>query len=163
MPHSSHPTPASGTGNASSTSPGSVGLPGLGRPAMQHRFIIRVESTPKEFSEQMVACAINMVAKEFALLVEQSVTSPTREHVVIQDWINNPKRLVTLEVCDTSGVVMDTIKFIDSEIIDHNVDFNYANVGAVVHVIGAKYDKIDLGSGKAQSAYNSAMSVVGRP
>lgn len=169
MPLSNHPTPASGTSNGTVPTniggipTGSLPISTHGMPALQHRWIARVEGTPKEFTEQTIACAINLVAKELALLVEQSVTSPTREHVVIQDWIDHPKRVVTLEVHNNNGSVVDTIKFNDCVLVDHVVDFNYGNVGAVVHVLGIKYDNVDLGLGKAQSAYASAMSVVGKP
>src|SRR5271170_5680520 len=135
------PTPASGTGSNSSpgirgsnggTVPtGAVGN-GIQRPAMQHQFIVRVEGTPVEFTQQSVAFAMNMVQKELMLMVEQSLTSPTREHVVIQDWIDNPKRVITLDIMDANGNVNDTIKFRDCVIHDHAVDFNYANSALVV-------------------------------
>ena len=133
------------------------------QPAMQHHFIVRVEGTPQEFTEQSAAFAANFVRKELIMIVEQSVTATTKEHVVIQDWIDHPKRLITLEITDPSGAIVDTIKFRDCTIADHAVEFNYANVATVVHVLSMNYDKIELGNNKPQSAFASAMSVIGKP
>lgn len=149
------------TGNANSST-GSVG--GIQMPAMQHKFIVRVEGTPQQFSEQTIAFAMNMAKNEMLMIVEQSLTATTREHIVIQDIIDNPDRLITLEIVNpNTGQVNDTIKFIDCMIEDHSVDFNYANVGAVVHILIWSYSQIDLGAGQAASAYASAMSIIGRP
>ena len=165
--------PSVSTGNGSSGQKASTqkssGSTGSNKPvtgqssAMQHNFIARVEGTPKEFTEHSVAFAMNLAKKELMMLVEQSVTSPIREHVVIQDWIDNPKRVVTLEILDSQANTVDEIKFLDCVILDHAADFNYGNFAGVVHVLGISYDKIDLGSGKAHQAFASAMSIVGKP
>ena len=176
MPQTKHPTPASGSKpltspgvniNGSSGSNGNIGHGSVGNgiqtPAMQHKFIVRVEGTPQEFTQQSTAFAMNMVQKELMLMVEQSLTSPTREHIVIQDIINNPKRVITLEIMDGKGNVNDTIKFRDCVIHDHAVDFNYANSALVVHIMLLSYSQIDLGAGKAHAAFANAMSIVGKP
>lgn len=133
------------------------------QPALQHRFIVQVEGTPIEFSHQACAFGINLAHKELMLMVEQSLTVPTREHVVIQDIIDNPKRLITLEIIDGNSNIIDTIKFRECVIQDHAVDFNYASTKAVVHMMVLSYQQVDLGAGKAASAYASAMSIVGKP
>lgn len=135
-------------------------------PALQsapHKFIVRIEGTPQEFTEQTVALAMNFVKKELILVIEQSLTAQIREHIIIQDLIDHPKRLVTLDITDYVGNVIDTIKFHNCEVADHNLEFNYSSVGLVVHIIAMKYDKIDFGNNKAAAAFASAMSVVGKP
>lgn len=137
---------------------------GAYNPAMQHRFVARVEGTPTEFKDHTCAIAMNFVKKELMMLVEQSLTASTREHIVIQDWIDNPKRIITLEIEDGNGQVVDTIKFRDCVVEDHAIDFNYGNPAtSAVHILAISYQKIDLGAGKAQAAFASAMSIVGKP
>lgn len=151
-----------GIGTSNSGSVGSIG--GIHHPAMQHQFVVRVEGTPQQFTEQSIAFAMNMAKNEILMIVEQSLTATIREHAVIQDIIDNPDRLITLEIMNpNTGAVNDTIKFQDCVIEDHAVDFNYANVGAVVHILVWSYAQIDLGAGNAASAYASAMSIVGKP
>lgn len=159
--------PSVSNGNGSTGSNGTpvptVGA-GILQPALQHRFIVRVEGTPQDFTAQSTAFAMNFAQKELLLLVEQSIGAiPRREHVVIQDWIDNPKRIVTLDIMDGNNNVVDTIKFQDCIIDQHVVEFNYGLSGIVVHTLSLTYDKIDLGAGKAQTAYASAMSVIGKP
>jgi hypothetical protein len=160
------PSVSNGSGSVGSSSNGtSVPTVGTGilQPAMQHRFIVRVESTPQEFTAQSISFAMNFAQKELLMMVEQSLGATTREHVVIQDWIDNPKRLVTLDIMDGNNNAIDTIRFRDCIIEQHVVEFNYALSGAVVHILSLSYDKIDLGAGKAASAFASAMSIIGRP
>lgn len=145
--------PGVSTGNGNSTS----------QPATQDRFVVRVEGAPTEFSNQTCAFAMNFVHQELLLLVEQSLNSPTREHVVIQNWIDSPNRVVTFEIVDSNNQIIDTLKFIDTIITDHTVDFNYANQHTAVHILSLSYAKMDLGAGKAQAAYASAMSIIGKP
>lgn len=142
-----------------------IGASSPGMPALQHRFIVRVESTPQTFTERSIAFAMNFAKKECVLAVEQSVTSTTREHAVIQDWIDNPKRQVTLELMDHNQNVVDIIKFKETSVEDHAVDFNHGMSGAVVHVLILSYQQIDLGSGgnAAASAFANAMSIIGKP
>lgn len=155
-----------GSTGAGNPIPGSIGTVGGGiqHPAMQHQFIVRVEGTSQQFTDQTIAFAMNMAKNELLMIVEQSLTATTREHVVIQDIIDNPDRLITLEIMNpNTGLVNDTIQFQDCVIEDHAVDFNYANVGAVAHILIWSYAQIDLGAGKAAAAYASAMSIVGKP
>jgi hypothetical protein len=171
---SNSPTPASGTGSNSTGSANSNGstsgstnaksIGGIQMPALQHNFIVRIEGTPQDFSNQSVAFAMNFAKKELLMIVEQSLTANTREHVVIQDMIDNPDRTITFDIMNPStGAPNDTIKFHDCVIEDHAVDFNYAASGAVVHILVWSYDQIELANNKAQTAFASAMSVIGKP
>lgn len=135
----------------------------INQPAMAFQFIVHVEGTPPDFKLQTVAFAMNFAKKELLLVVEQSINAPTREHIVIQEMIDNPKRLITLEIMDPAMTVVDTIKFTDCVVLNHQVDFSYASVATVLHDVVLSYDKADLGNGTASSAYSSAMSVIGRP
>ncbi len=148
-----------GSSGPSAPTPGT----GIHNPATQHRFVVRVEGTPQQFSMQTCAFAMNFAKQELCMLVEQSLTGQTKEHEVIQDMIDNPGRQITLEILDHAGSVSDTIKFIDCKIEDHSIDFNYASQSSAVHVLIMSYQKIDLGAGKAQAAYASAMSIIGKP
>lgn len=135
----------------------------LATPAMQHQFVVRVEATPPEFSDQSTAFGMNFAKQELMLMVQQSLTTLTREHVIIQDWIDNPNRVVTLEILDSNGAINDTIKFHDVSIEDHQVDLNHASSGAMAHIMILSYSAIDLGGGNAAKAFASAMSIIGKP
>lgn len=163
---SGHPGSVGSTGSAQSgrVNTGIGGSSSIPSPALQHRFTIRVEATPKSFNDQCIALAMNMVAKELVMIVEQSLTNTDREHVVIQNLIDSPGRQVTLEITNGNGAVIDTMKFRDCTVINHTVEFNYASSGVVAHVVNLSYTKVDLvGGGKAHAAFNNAMSIVGRP
>lgn len=166
---SNSPTPASGTGtNIGSTngsgSTNAKNIGGIQMPALQHNFIVRVEGTPQDFTNQTVAFAMNLAKKELLMIVEQSLTANTREHVVIQDIIDNPDRVITFDIMNPStGAPNDTIKFHDCAILDHAVDFNYASSGSVVHILVWEYDQVEMATNKAQTAFANAMSVVGKP
>lgn len=145
------------TGQASPSIP--TGIP---MPALQNRFFVRVEATPQTFMMQTIAFAFNFSKKELLLLVEQSASNPTREHDIILDMIANPGRIVTFESLDMNGKILDTIKFEGTKVIDHHIEFNYALAGAAHHELMMSYDKVDTGNGTSQSAYSSAMSIVGK-
>lgn len=158
----------SSNGSAGQANGGNIGI-GIGstsitQPARQRDFRVHVEATPKTFDNQVIALALNMVSKEIVVFVEQSLTNQDREHVIIQNLIDSPGRVVTLDTIDVNGIIIDTIKFRDCSVIGHTVEYNYANSGAVVHIVNLSYTKIDLTSNtKSHAAFNSAMSIVGRP
>lgn len=135
----------------------------LATPVMQNQFVVRVEGTPPEFSDQSIAFGMNFAKQELMLIVQQSLTASIREHVIIQDWIDSPNRIVTVEILDSNGGINDTIKFLDVSIEDHQVDLNHASSGAIAHIMILSYSAVDLGAGNVAKAYANAMSIIGKP
>lgn len=133
-------------------------------PALQHRFVVSIEATSKEFHQQIIAFGMDFVKKNLLFMVEQSIDAQVKEFVVIQDLIDNPNRQITLELLDDQSNIVDTMKFHGCIVVDHQVLFNYAtNNAPVIHDVILSYDRMTLGNGAGQHAYNAAMSVVGKP
>ncbi len=137
---------------------------GILYPALQNRFIVRIENTSDEFQQQFVGFAMNLVKKQILVIVEQSLTAQVKEHIVIQDIINDPKkRLVTLEIIDNQTNVVDTIKFHSCAVTDHQIVFDYTSNNPAWHEVEFSYDSLTFGNGSGQTAYNAAMSIIGKP
>ncbi len=138
-------------------------MPALLIPALQNRFLVTVEATSAEFQSSIVAFGMDFVKKNLLLMVEQTLTAQVREHIVIQDMIDNPKRRITLELLDDQLAIVDTIKFNSCIVIDHQVLLNYASTNSILHDVILSYDSMILGNGSGQNAYNAAMSIIGKP
>ncbi len=131
-------------------------------PLVQNKFFVHVSNTPQSFSMAVVAVAINLVVKELMIAAEQSTSN--QEHIIVQQLIDNPGFDVEVQLLDGNANVLDALQYIDCKVVDHLMILDYASSNPTNHDIKISFNKFKTlgGSNASQSAYQSAMSVVGK-
>jgi len=120
---------------------------GILMPALQHRFRVRFptvmafktedESDVDIIGLQTLSCKFDFVNKTVSVDVEMSVAHPVLQ-TLIQQLVDSPDTLV-VEIMDGSEDVHQTLVVRLTKCIEHNLNFDYAESGAVYHHLKFNY------------------------